>query len=137
MLQSKRKGICCQHALDKFTRLGVKEEMTIEDDWVIDMYEKDLVKKLMNCYKEDGEFIQPWTEDGMLAKVKVDLFNISRVMYYPPKENHTRMKNGKVHVASEVCLEGTWKALLEGGTYTSIIEEFVDELFGSRFVNEC
>jgi hypothetical protein len=34
-------------------------------------------------------------------------------------------------VSNHVCVEGVWKALLEDGMHIGIVEEFLEEQFGS------
>jgi hypothetical protein len=55
----------------------VEEQISISDDWVIDMYGKELVKKLIDHDKND-EFIMPVTEEHKITRVK----------YIPPKYVH-------------------------------------------------
>jgi hypothetical protein len=100
----------------KGTRL-IEEMVTISDDWVIDMYGKELAKKLIDC-DENAQFIMPIAEDGRLAMIKVDECKITRVKYIPPKYVHETDARGNNHVTTDACTKCAWKGLLED--YTSL-----------------
>jgi hypothetical protein len=110
--------------------------MTVTDDWVIDTYGKDLANKLID-HEEHEDFIKPVDEDGMIAMLKLDDRNITRVKYHPPKYLHKNDERGNDQVTNEICANGIWKGLLEDGTVLPIPEEVVTGQFGSRFVDEC
>jgi hypothetical protein len=112
----------------------VEEHLNVSDDWVIDMYGKDIAKKLIDC-EENKDFITPLTEDGMLATLKVDKCKIIRVKYYPPKYAHI-YDNGKDEVTDEIHTEAVWKGLMDDGQSVSIREDVIRAQFGSMFVQE-
>jgi hypothetical protein len=80
----------------KGTRL-LEETLTISDDWVIDMYGKELAKKLIDR-DENNQFIMPITEDGRVATITVDDLKITRVKYIPPTYVHKTDARGNDHV---------------------------------------
>ena len=106
------------------------------DDWVIDTYGKELANKLID-HEEHQEFIKPVDEDGMLAMLKLDDRNITRVKYHPPRKLHKKDERGNDHVTNEVHAKGIWKGLLEDGTVLPLQEEVVTGQFGCQFVEEC
>jgi DNA-dependent RNA polymerase auxiliary subunit epsilon len=73
----------------KKSTISVRETMSVAltDDWVIDTYGKDIVRKLMDR-AEDQEFIEPLNQEGVFARVKLDQRNICRVKYCPEKYVH-------------------------------------------------
>jgi hypothetical protein len=134
-LQGKDKQLVAQVHYKKGTRL-LEEKLTVSDDWVIDMYGKELAKKLID-HDENNQFIMPITEDGRLATITVDERKITRVKYIPPKYVHETDARGNDHVTTDACTKGVWKGLLEDGTSLTIAEDMVREQFGFRFVAEC
>jgi hypothetical protein len=110
--------------------------LTISDDWVIDMYGKELAKKLIDCDNND-QFIMPITEDRRLAMITVDERKITRVKYIPPAYVHETDARANNCVTTDACTKGAWKGLMEDGTSLTIMEDIVRGQFGSWFVAEC
>jgi hypothetical protein len=133
--RAKDKQFVAQVHYKKGTRL-LEEKLTISDDWVIDMYGKELAKKLIDHDKND-QFIMPITEDGRPATITVDECMITRVKYIPPAYVHKTDARGNDCVTTDACTKGAWKGLLEDGTSLTIMEDIVRGQFGSRFVAEC
>ena len=75
----------------------MKGKIVVADDWVIDTYGKEFVKKLMD-HEEHSEFIVPVTEDGKMAIVKLDN---CRVKYYPAKHVHRTDDKGNEEKTEE------------------------------------
>ena len=133
--RAKDKQFVAQVHYKKGTRL-LEEKLTVSDDWVIDMYGKELANKLIDR-DENNQFITPITEDGRLATITVDERKITRVKYIPPAYAHETDARGNDHVTTDACTKGAWKGLLEDGTSLTIAEDIVRGEFGSRFVAEC
>lgn len=101
--KAKDKAFVARVQYTKSARL-VRDEMIVTDDWVIDTYGKDLAKKLMHR-EENDEFIEPLTEAGMLATVKIDQRGIKGVKYYPEKFTHKTDEEGNDYVTDEICVK--------------------------------
>jgi hypothetical protein len=134
--KAKHKQFVAKVHYRKGTSMVREQEMTVTDDWVIDTYGKELANKLID-HEEHEDFIKPVNEHGMLAMLKLDDRNITRVKYHPPKYLHKNDERGNDQVTNEICANGIWKGLLEDGTVLPIPEEVVTGQFGSRFVEEC
>ena len=106
------------------------EQIAVSDDWVIDTYGKDFVKKLMDR-EEHSEFIEPVNEDGRPTVLKIDDRKITRVKYVPPKYVHKTDNNGNDHKTEEVYAKGIWRGQMEDGKVTSVPEALVTAQFGS------
>jgi hypothetical protein len=114
----------------------MKGKIAVSDDWVIDTYGKEFVKKLMDR-EEHSEFIVPVTEDGKSAVVKLDNRTIIRVKYYPAKHVHRTDDQGNEEKTEELYAKGIWKGMMDDGTVLPLSEELVTAQFGTRFVQEC
>jgi hypothetical protein len=133
--RAKDKQFVAQVHYKQGTRL-LEEKLAVSDDWVIDMYGKELAKKLIDC-DENDQFIMPITEDGRVAMITIDDRKITRVKYIPPAYFHETDARGNDNVTTDTCTKGAWKGLLEDGTSLTIMEDIVRGEFGSRFVEEC
>ena len=83
----------------------MKEKIAVLDDWVIDTYGKEFVKKLMDR-EEHSELIVPVTGDGKMAVVKLDNRTIIRVKYYPAKHVHRTDDQGNEEKTEELLCKG-------------------------------
>jgi DNA-dependent RNA polymerase auxiliary subunit epsilon len=99
----------------KKSAISVHETMSDTDDWVIDTYGKDIARKFMDR-AEHMEFIEPLSQDGVFARVKLDQRNICRVKYCPEKYVQVTDDKGIEHVRDEVHVKAMWKGLLDNGT---------------------
>jgi hypothetical protein len=118
---------------------ATKEEiMILADDWVIDVYGKEVVNKLID-HGEHEDFILPMDKDGKLATFKLDNHLIFRVKYVPPTFVHRYDEKSGCNrgVTDKVHTKGCWKGLLQDKTVVDLPEKEVEKQFGSTFVMEC
>jgi hypothetical protein len=108
----------------KKSTISIHETIFVTDDWVIDTYERDVARKLMDC-AEHQEFIEQLNQNGVFARVKLDQRNIYRVKYYAEKYVHVTDDKGIEHVTDQVSVKAMWKGLLDNGTITDLNEGVV------------
>ena len=115
------------------TRDNIQENiMPVTNEWVLDNYDKAVMKKLMDREENQQFLLPPTNQQGSLATVKINEDKVVRLKYVPEKKKEVEKTDGTM---IEV-IEHKWKAKLDSGQEANVTEDFVSANFGERFKNE-